>query len=451
MLLAAYVVAGFAVAGVYAVGMLRGRRDRYHRIGLLVPLVVGAIAIPLQIFMGDVIARAVFHDEPAKFAAIEALPKTGTHVPEELGGVMIDGKLRFSIPIPDGASLLSGFSPSTRIAGLDAIPAKVRPPDHLVTIVHLSFDIMVGTGFLLLGLALWFALAWWRHRVMRPSVWFLRAVAVSGLVAIVSLETGWVVTEVGRQPWTVVGLLLTRDAVQTSGNLWPFFGGAVVIYAGGHGRPRCSTLRGLRRRWAAGQDVATPYGPEDEPAPVGDGAVSTLVALVLLLGAVLYGVFGGADFGAGLWDLTAGGAQRGKRPRELIDHAIGPVWEANHTWLIFCLVVLWSGFPTAFAAIMTTQYIPLGIAAFGIVLRGSGFAFRKVSIRTAEQRRVRRGVRAVVDPYPVLLRCGGRRNRVRTGADGRARRSDHQLAQPHLGAGRSCSRCSPAATWPPCS
>jgi cytochrome d ubiquinol oxidase subunit II len=114
--------------------------------------------------------------------------------------------------------------------------------------------------------------------------------------------------------------------------------------------------------------------------------VNTAVAFVLLLGIVLYGVFGGADFGTGLWDLTAGGAERGARPRALIDHAIGPVWEANHTWLIFCLVVLWSGFPAAFAAIMTTQYIPLGIAAFGIVLRGSGFAFRKVSIRTAEQR-----------------------------------------------------------------
>jgi cytochrome bd ubiquinol oxidase subunit II len=113
--------------------------------------------------------------------------------------------------------------------------------------------------------------------------------------------------------------------------------------------------------------------------------VSTLVALALVLGIVLYGVFGGADFGTGLWDLTAGGAEHGRRPRELIDHAIGPVWEANHTWLIFCLVVLWSGFPTAFAAIMTTQYIPLGIAVFGIVLRGSGFAFRKVSMRTAEQ------------------------------------------------------------------
>ncbi len=114
--------------------------------------------------------------------------------------------------------------------------------------------------------------------------------------------------------------------------------------------------------------------------------MTTVVASVLLAGIVLYGVFGGADFGTGLWDLTAGGAQRGSRPRALIDHAIGPVWEANHTWLIFCLVVLWSGFPQAFAAIMTTLYVPLGIAAFGIVLRGSGFAFRKVSMRTAEQR-----------------------------------------------------------------
>jgi cytochrome d ubiquinol oxidase subunit II len=114
--------------------------------------------------------------------------------------------------------------------------------------------------------------------------------------------------------------------------------------------------------------------------------VTTAVATILLLAIVCYGVLAGADFGTGLWDLTAGGATRGARPRALIDHAIGPVWEANHTWLIFCLVLLWSGFPDAFSAIMTTLYIPLGIAAFGIVLRGSGFAFRKVSMRTAEQR-----------------------------------------------------------------
>jgi cytochrome d ubiquinol oxidase subunit II len=114
--------------------------------------------------------------------------------------------------------------------------------------------------------------------------------------------------------------------------------------------------------------------------------MTVTIGIVLLIAIVCYGVLGGADFGCGLWDLTAGGAARGARARALIDHAIGPVWEANHTWLIFCLVLLWSAFPPAFSAIMTTLYIPLGIAAFGIVLRGSGFAFRKVSMRTAEQR-----------------------------------------------------------------
>ena len=123
MLLAAYVVAGFTVAGVYAVGMLRGRRDRYHRIGLLMPLTVGAVAIPLQIVMGDVIARYVFTSEPAKFAAIEALPDTRTHAPETLGGVLVDGKVKYGVPIPDGASLLSGLQPGHQGEGAGRDPA----------------------------------------------------------------------------------------------------------------------------------------------------------------------------------------------------------------------------------------------------------------------------------------------------------------------------------------
>src|SRR5204863_4748500 len=90
----------------------------------------------------------------------------------------------------------------------------------------------------------------------------------------------------------------------------------------------------------------------------------------------LYAVFGGADFGAGMWDLLAGRSERGERARALIDRSIAPVWEANHVWLIFVLVVLWTAFPTAFSAVMTTLYIPLAIAVLGIVLRGSGFAFR---------------------------------------------------------------------------
>jgi cytochrome d ubiquinol oxidase subunit II len=100
------------------------------------------------------------------------------------------------------------------------------------------------------------------------------------------------------------------------------------------------------------------------------------VALLLWVGVSAYAVLGGADFGSGFWDLTAGGAKRGAWPRALVDLAIGSVWEANHVWLIFCLVVLWTAFPTAFVAITTTLFVPLILAAFGIILRGAGFAFR---------------------------------------------------------------------------
>jgi cytochrome d ubiquinol oxidase subunit I len=248
--------------------MLRGRHDRYHRLGLLIPMTVGAVAIPLQIVMGDFIARHVFDSEPAKFAAIELLPHTRSHAPEVLGGVLVHGQVSHGLEVPSGASLLSGFRPSTTVKGLDAIPAAVRPPDRLVNIVHLSFDVMVGTGFALAGLALWFAFLWWRSRAAAPNRWFLRATAISGVISIVSLESGWVVTEVGRQPWTVVGLLLTRDAVQTSGNLWPLFGGALVIYLGVT-IGAAYALRALRRHWAQGEQSATPYGPEDETEPVG--------------------------------------------------------------------------------------------------------------------------------------------------------------------------------------
>ncbi|HEX5374840.1 MAG TPA: cytochrome d ubiquinol oxidase subunit II [Solirubrobacterales bacterium] len=109
-------------------------------------------------------------------------------------------------------------------------------------------------------------------------------------------------------------------------------------------------------------------------------------AAILWTGATLYAVFGGADFGAGFWDLIAGGAEKGKRPRALIERSLTPVWEANHVWLIFILVVLWTAFPEAFGAIMSTLYVPLTLAAFGIVLRGAGFAFRE-SIRSVEAQR----------------------------------------------------------------
>jgi cytochrome d ubiquinol oxidase subunit II len=114
--------------------------------------------------------------------------------------------------------------------------------------------------------------------------------------------------------------------------------------------------------------------------------VSTFAAVLLFVSVIAYAVLGGADFGAGFWDLFAGGAARGARPREVIDQSIAPVWEANHVWLIFCFVLLWTCFSEAFASIWTTLFVPLSIAAFGIVLRGAGFAFRKAVVRESSRR-----------------------------------------------------------------
>jgi cytochrome d ubiquinol oxidase subunit II len=111
-----------------------------------------------------------------------------------------------------------------------------------------------------------------------------------------------------------------------------------------------------------------------------------IAAAILWTGATLYAIFGGADFGGGFWDLIAGDAGKGKRPRALIQRSLTPVWEANHVWLIFILVVLWTAFPEAFGAVMSTLYVPLTLAAFGIVLRGAGFAFRK-SFRSLQAQR----------------------------------------------------------------
>jgi cytochrome d ubiquinol oxidase subunit I len=212
----------------------------------------------------------VFQHEPAKFAAIELLPKTGTHVPETLGGVLLNGERRYGLEIPSGASLLAGFSPSTRIAGLDAVPAAVRPAADLVSTVHLAFDLMVGIGFALLALSVWFAVVWWRRRAVPEGTWLLRAVAISGAAALVALECGWVVTEVGRQPWTVVGLLLTRDAVNTTGNLWLFFAATLALYIA-VGAGTFAVLGMMRNRWGRGTaaEADVPYGPSRDRQRVG--------------------------------------------------------------------------------------------------------------------------------------------------------------------------------------
>ena len=171
------------------------------------------------------------------------------------------------------------------------------------------------------------------------------------------------------------------------------------------------------------------------------------VAVVLLAAVVAYALFGGADFGAGFWDLTAGGPERGARPRAVVEHSIGPVWEANHVWLIFIFVILWTSFPEAYASITLTLFVPLMIAALGIVLRGASFAFRKAVVTTRNRRVFGAAFAALLGAGPVLHGSDRGRDRLGTSA---ARRpgggSGRELDQPDLrrrwGPGRRRGRLS---------
>jgi cytochrome d ubiquinol oxidase subunit I len=227
MFLAAYMVTGFSIAAVYAVGMLRGHRTRYHRMGLLIPLTVAAIAAPIQVGVGDWIANTVAENQPVKLAALEALHTTGTAVPLSIGGLYYDDELHYSVEIPWGLSLLVTHDPNGKVLGLDSVAPDLRPP---VNVVHLSYNIMIGIGSALLLLALWLGWSWWRRRSPPGSVWFLRAVALAGPAAVLAMETGWMCTEVGRQPFIVYGVLRTADAVSPAPGLYLGFYAVLVIY-----------------------------------------------------------------------------------------------------------------------------------------------------------------------------------------------------------------------------
>jgi cytochrome bd ubiquinol oxidase subunit I len=229
MILAALMVTGFGVASVYAVAMLRGRRDRYHRLGLLVPLTGAAIVTPIQIVVGDWAARAVATDQPTKLAAMEGLAHTTKGAPESLFGYYSGGRLHDALRIPDGLSLIARLNPHATIAGLDAVPAADRP--SLVTVVHLSFDLMVSIGFGLLALGAWLAWTWWRRRELPRSRLFLLAVAVSGVAAVAAMELGWVTTEVGRQPWIVYHVLRVASAVNPAPGLAAGALPVIAVYA----------------------------------------------------------------------------------------------------------------------------------------------------------------------------------------------------------------------------
>jgi cytochrome bd ubiquinol oxidase subunit I len=265
MWLAAYMVAGFLVASVYAVGMLRGRRDRYHRLGFLIPFTIAAIATPIQLFVGDTAAREIAADQPAKFAAMECIYESGDNQTEYIGGICTDGEVKGAIGIPGLDSLLVGFSTDTYVTGLDQIPDDEEPPAH--TLLHLAFDTMVGIGTALFLLAVWFAISWWRRRDIPATRWFLRAGSVAGVAAVVALECGWIVTEVGRQPWIVNGFMRTEDAVTPAEGIWFVFALTMLIYLA-LAVVTVVVLRGLSRRWREdrlGEASDVPYGPPPTP------------------------------------------------------------------------------------------------------------------------------------------------------------------------------------------
>jgi len=227
MIIAAFILTGFGIASVYAVAMLRGRQDRYHRLGFAIPFTVAALLAPVQVLVGDWAARSVAERQPAKLAAMEGLATTQAGAPLSLGGVYVDGELRYAIKIPNALSLLVHWDPNAEVTGLDRIPDDAEPP---VTIVKWSFQLMVFIGLGLVALSAWWGLAWWRRRGPPRSRWFLRATAASGVAAAVAIETGWTVTEVGRQPWIAYGIMRTRDAVNPAPGLTAGLALVTTIY-----------------------------------------------------------------------------------------------------------------------------------------------------------------------------------------------------------------------------
>jgi cytochrome bd ubiquinol oxidase subunit I len=273
MVLAAYMVAGFGVASIYAVGFLRGRRDRYHRLGFAIPFVVAAVLTPFQIFVGDTAARAISSDQPIKFAAMEYVAHTARGVPEYIGGVYTGGHVYFGLAIPDLDSLLVGFSPHTRVTGFDSVAPRDRPPAP--TLIHLSFDAMVGLAFVLLLAGIWALVVWWRRRALPDHRAFWWLAVACGPAALVAMECGWIVTEVGRQPWIVYKLLTTAQAATTNHGVIASLTAVLVLYAL-LGVATVLVLRLLARRWRGGGDEsAVPYGP---PGPSGGAAAAPAAA-----------------------------------------------------------------------------------------------------------------------------------------------------------------------------
>jgi cytochrome bd ubiquinol oxidase subunit I len=233
MTLAAYAATGFAVAGIHAFMLARNRDSRFHRAALSIALVVGGVSAILQPLSGDSLAKSVARTQPVKLAAFEGQFHTEKGAAFRVGGIPDEsaGVTRYAIEIPYLLSFLAYGDPYAEVKGLNEFPADQRPP---VAIVHISFQIMVGCGVAMMLVALWAA---WRYlRGRRKRTWldsksFLRVLVVAAPLGFIAIETGWVVTEVGRQPWIIYGVMRTSEAVTPMpGLILPFITFTVLYF-----------------------------------------------------------------------------------------------------------------------------------------------------------------------------------------------------------------------------
>lgn len=216
MLIAAYMVTGFAIASVYAVQLLRGRTDAYHRRAFTLSFALGALFALPQIAVGDWAAQFVADNQPIKFAAMEATFETQRGAPLHIGGIPVDEEVRWSIEVPGMLSFLAQHDLDAEVQGLREFPRDEWPP---VPVVHVAFQIMVAMGTFMALLALWFAFTLVRKKRAPTGRTFLALAALAGPAAVLALEAGWVVTEVGRQPWIVYRLMRVSEAVSHAPNL----------------------------------------------------------------------------------------------------------------------------------------------------------------------------------------------------------------------------------------
>ena len=256
MVVGALLATAFGIASVYAVGLLRGRRDGYHRRGLALGMTAAALLAPVQLGVGDLLGRTVAQNQPAKLAAFEGLYKTEHGAGFNLGGFPVPGQDRsvLNVEIPRVLSVLAYDDAGARVRGLASFPKADRTP--LTLPVRLSFLGMVGIGTYLIALSLWY---WLRRRGRpRPEDWrTLLALAAAGPLAFAANELGWMVTELGRQPWVIYGVLRTQDAITTAPGLGAIFAGFSLVYVA-----LAAMTVWLLRRLATGAPASLELPPE---------------------------------------------------------------------------------------------------------------------------------------------------------------------------------------------